>query len=187
MGTLTLFAFGSPVLSSDFIPPGCIVPEPVYPEVMVEVDGSVLSSSFFVVGSLVQYDFPVSFDDTVGHNVRIHFLNPISFSSALSNDDIFETFCFASSGGQENRTLFLTDVVLNKEVFSWKLGNFTAASVYASPTNPFTLLQENSLAISMSTFSGKMGGNVKVRTNSSGLLQASVAAIWSDGYLEFDL
>ena len=180
MGTLSLFSFGSPTRG-------------IYPEVRIEVDGSVLASSFFVDETLTQYDFPTSFNDLSGRQLRVHYLNDTAAGSAItiSGLDIpVLAFANASAGEIENRVLFLSGISFDTGKglldFDWKIGDFVRApNAPASDLVPtgFSRINETSMAISVSSFIS--GTNIKIRTNSSGLLAASVGTMWISGFLEF--
>jgi len=195
MGTLSLFSFGSPALGSDFFPPFGTDTEPreIYPEVKIEMDGSVLASSFFVSGILTRYDFPTSFNDLSGRQLRIHYLNDFSAGSALSVSGVDNpplAFANASAGEIEGRILFLVGILFNTGggflAFDWSLGNFIRASNAPSSAlapKGFTRINEASIAISMSNFVS--GTNIQLKTNTGGQVVASVGAMWINGFLEF--
>ena len=181
MGTLSLFSFGSPVRKG-------------YPEVGIEMDGSVLASSFFVSGILTRYDFPTSFNDLSGRQLRIHYLNDTAAGSALTVSGLdvpVLAFANASAGELENRVLFLAGIIFDTGggflTFDWSLGNFIRASnapLELTPGDGFSQIYETSMAISMSDFIS--GTNIKIRTNSSGSLTASVGTMWINGFVEFN-
>lgn len=180
MGTLSLFSFGSPTREG-------------YPEVRMEMDGSVLASSFFVSGILTRYDFPTSFNDLSGRQLRIHYLNDTAAGSALTISGLdvpVLAFANASAGELENRVLFLVGILFDTGggflTFDWSLGNFVRASnapLELTPGDGFSQIYETSMGISMSDFIS--GTNIKLRTNSSGSLTASVGTMWINGFVEF--
>jgi len=182
MGTLSLFSFGSPVRKG-------------YPEVRIEMDGSVLASSFFVDETLTRYDFPTSFNDLSGRQLKIHYLNDTATGSALtiSGLDIpILVFANASAGELENRVLFLAGISFDtgKDLldFDWKVGNHVRSSNAPSSalaSSGFGFINETSLGISMSAFTA--GTNIKTRTGAStGIITASVGTMWLGGILEFN-
>ena len=181
MGTLSLFSFGSPTRG-------------IYPEVLVEMDGSVLASSFFVSGILTQYDFPTSFNDLSGRQLKIHYLNDSAGGSALTISGLdvpVLAFANASAGGIENRVLFLTSISFDTGKglldFDWKVGNHVRSSNAPPPVLApvgFSAISESSLGISMSTFT--TGKNIKTRIGAStGIITASIGTMWLEGFVEF--